>query len=260
MKKTTLALTATAVFLFIVTSCKKVEPDVWDYYPKVRTISATVLSDGSVDVIGEIESEGDAPLEYAGFCASTDPVPAMTENEALVDRVVNNRFEVIYTGLESSSKFYFRTWATNKYGYTYGSVVSVDSIVATPVVAPCTPTMNSVNPGIGYPTDYFGTVSAPTQSLGQYEIIANATGVSMHLYFSSLPGTRIYSAAASASPGNGEVYVSFSQAAYSGSLNAGDSVYVNKTGASTWEITICSAPWLSFSTTRYLTTRFTCPL
>jgi hypothetical protein len=260
MKKTTFALTATTAFLLIVTSCKKVEPDVLDYYPKVKTISATVLSDGSVDVIGEIESEGDAELEYAGFCASTNPVPTMMENEVLVDHLVNNRFEIIYTGLESSSKFYFRTWATNKYGYTYGNVVSVDSIVATPVVAPCTPTMNSVNPGIGYPTDYFGTVSAPTESLGQYEIIANATGVSMHLYFNSLPGTKIYSAVASASPGNGEVYVSFSQGPYSGSLTAGDSVYVNKTGAGTWEITICSAPWQNLSTTRYFTTRFTCPL
>ena len=66
MKKISLGI----FVLLTAASCQKPLEDVNDYFPKINTISATLQEDGTVLVEAEIESEGAAALEYAGFCCS----------------------------------------------------------------------------------------------------------------------------------------------------------------------------------------------
>lgn len=249
-----LLLICTSAFIF--SSCKKVLKDVHDYYPNIKTVSATVLPDGSVEVKGEIISEGAAPIEYMGFCAGTMPEPKMLDAQAIAD----NNFTVIYSGFTINTKYYFRTWATNDYGYSYGNIISLDSITATPVVAPCTPPANSINIGGGNPTETYITIGSPTFNMNTWDFQAQSNSNIVNFKFGENLKTKIYTTTDLTPSGPGEVHVSFYSGFISGTLNSGSSVYVNQANATTWEITICNAPWMYSSSTFYFTTMFTCPL
>lgn len=243
-------------FFFGWSSCRKVQKDVYDYYPEVKTVSVTVLSNGSVEVTGELISEGAAPLEHAGFCVSTNPLPNMLEGQAFAD----NTFSAVYSGFSPGTKYYFRSWATNAYGYSYGNVISLDSVVVPNLTAPCTPTMNSINIGGGNPTQTYYNVDVPTYSSSGWDFQALSSSNTVNFRFGSELTTKIYTTTAATNPSSDQVRVNFYSGSLSGTLSAGSSVYVNQTGSNTWEITICSAPWTYSSSTFYLTTKFTCPL
>lgn len=114
------------VALFIY-SCAKVEGDINDYYPEIKTVTAIILPDGSFEVKGEIVSEGASPIKYVGVCMKIDTIPTMLDKQVIVDSVINNQFSVVYLGIFNENKrYYFRTWITNEYGYSYGNVVYID--------------------------------------------------------------------------------------------------------------------------------------
>lgn len=254
------ALVTAMVFLFS-GSCRKALPDVSDYFPDVRTVSATVQTDGTVLVEGEIVSEGDAPVEYTGFCCGTMNEPQLLNRQLISTSVSGTHFTAVYSGFSIDSTYYFRSWATNDYGYVYGDIIVLDSIVATPVVAPCSLPMNSVNTGGSTPTYTYYDVTQPTQYMGIWEFDAeSSSGPSVHFEFGSGLTTGIYTTTINTSPGSGEVYVSFINGFTSGALNSGSNVYVNTIGPGTYEVTICNAPWTYNSSTFYFRTRLTVPL
>ena len=242
------------VISFAFSSCKKVKKDVNDYFPKLKTVSATILPDGSVQMKGEVISEGGAPIEYSGFCMSTSPVPKMLDNQTLAD----NSFSAVYSGFNTATRYYFRSWAANKYGYSYGDIISLDSVYATPLTAPCSPVMNSIDIGTG-PNETYLSVGAPVSSGFTWDFQASSNSHTLNFSFGELPSTKIYTTTTSSSPSAGEVYVNFYSTSLSSVLNYGSSVYVNKISSTAWEITICSAPWTYSSSTFYLTTKFACP-
>jgi hypothetical protein len=251
-------------FLFFVflssflSSCEKVESDMHDYYPVVRTVSATVLQDGSVQVKGEIVSEGTKPVEYAGFCFSTTPVPKMLDAQVIADRQ-GNFFTAVYSGFDITTKYYFRSWATNGNGYSYGNIISLDSIKATPIIAPCSPAMNTVTIGAG--TETWTTVDPPAfSSASGWDFQATSNSIVMYFTFGSKPVTRIYTTTSFNSPASDQVHVIFYSGFISGGLSDGSDVYVNQTGVDTWEMTICSASWSNGGGTNYMTAKFRCPL
>jgi hypothetical protein len=161
------------VILVAFTGCKKALSDVKDYYPEVRTESVTVNTDGSVSVVGVIVSEGDAPIDYAGTCVSTSPTPSMEEGQSFGE-VVGGRFTTTYTAFDPYATYYFRSWAINDYGYSYGNVLALDSISAQPVNAPCSLAVNSIDLGSGFPTETYYSVNAPDGYLGVYSFTASS--------------------------------------------------------------------------------------
>ena len=259
MKKSIYTLSLfTAVFLL--TTCKKVQKDVMDYYPKVTTVSATVQPDGSVIMQGTIVSSGTSSIEYSGFCMGTMSTPKMTDNQALSTSTQGNNFYATYSGFNSGTKYYFRSWATNGDGWSYGNIISLDSIVTQPVVATCSPAMNSVNIGGGNPTETYISVGAPAQGPSSWDFQASSNSNTVNFSFGESPLTKIYTTTTSNTPGPTQVYIYFYSGFISGALNDGSPVYVNKSGASTWVITICNAPWVYNSSTFNFLTKFTCPL
>jgi len=241
MRKIVIFLAVAFAGLFF-SSCKKTLSDPHDYYPKLKTVSATVQPDGSVTVKGEVISEGEAPIEYAGFCVDTVPVPGMAEGQAIVD-VIGNTFEANYSGFDIHTTYYFRTWATNKYGYSYGDVIFLDDIEAAPVVAPCTLVMNTVNIGGFSPTTTIYMASMPQLVTTEWELSAQSGSTVMYFRFHSRPRTGIYITTTSTTPGDGYVNMIFYSGSSSGALSDGSNVYINQTGTDSWEMTICSAPW-----------------
>ena len=238
--------------------CKKALNKVEDYYPKVTTVSATVLPDGSVQVVGQIDSEGDTPIQYTGFAMDTLPSVNINQSQVTTD-MTGNSFTAIYSDLSSTAHYYFRAWAANTNGYSQGNVISVDNIKAQPVVAPCTPTLNTVNIGGGQPTENIYNVDPPTYQGGYYTLSASSNSVSMTLNFGNMPTTRVYTTTTNSTPSGNYVNLGFYSGFLSGVLSDGSLVYVNQKTASSWEITICNAPWTYNSSTFNLTTRFVSP-
>ena len=75
-----------AIALVLLTqSCKKPLDDMADYYPIVRTESVALLPNGTVKVVGRILTEGDAPIDYAGFCVDTVAKPDMLVGQAVAE-------------------------------------------------------------------------------------------------------------------------------------------------------------------------------
>ena len=236
------------------------EEDPMAYYPEVKTVSAVIQNDGSVVVTGEITSNGTTPISYAGFCMDSTGSPEMLDAQELSDDVSSTTFTANYSGFDPYQTYYFRTFATNEFGYAYGNIISLDSIQAPSVTPICTLTANTVNIGGGTPTGTFSSIGAPSQSFDTWEIYASSSNTSMTFYFESKPQTGEYITTFSNPPFIGGVKVSFYQGFLSGTLSSGSTVYINQTGPNTWEITICDAPWAYNSSTFYLNSAFTCPL
>lgn len=238
-------------------ACRKPLKNVEDYFPKVTTVSAVVQSDGTVKVTGNIDSPGrtkGAAIDYAGFCVNTNPEPKMLEGQ-LIGELDGTTFTAVYpaTLFNIDSTYYFRTWATNEYGYSYGNVIRLDSIITPTITPPCKLTLNTINIGGSTPTAQLDVMGTPDSdnSFSGYSF----SGPSVSFRFGSPLTTGIFKTSDS-SPQRGQVYVSFT----SGALSSGSNVYVNRLSASKFEITICEAPWTSNFTTFYFNTHFTTPL
>jgi hypothetical protein len=167
MKKTLFIVLIATVSIFT-NSCRKALKDVNDYYPKVKLVSTTVQQDGSIKLIAEIESKGgpkNSVIDNVGFCVSTNSDPKMLDNQ-IISTLNGTSFTAIYPvgNFNVDSIYYFKAWATSNYGYAYSNIKSVDSIIATPVVAPCTLPANSLNTGTSSPTYSYYTVGAPDAS------------------------------------------------------------------------------------------------
>jgi hypothetical protein len=260
MKKLVLGLIAVCV-LILSGSCRKALKDVNDYFPKVKTVSAIVQTDGSVKVIAELESIGEAKnsvMDQVGFCVSTSSDPKMLDKQ-LIAVLDGTHFTGSYpvNGFSVDSVYYFRSWAANNYGYTYGNIIKVDSIISKPVTAPCTLTMNTVNIGGGNPNYSYYTISAPDS----YNSFTAATysGPTVNFKFGSALTTGIFHTTTDTSPYPDQVYVDFYGSFISGALSTGTDVYVNKLSASSYEVSICDAPWDYNSSTFYFNTRFVTP-
>jgi hypothetical protein len=248
--------------LLIINSCRKPLKDVNDYFVKVKTVSAVIQQDGSVVVSGEIESPGKAKgtaVEYVGVCYSTNGDPKMLDHQ-IIGTLSGTTFTVTcpVSNFSVDSVYYFRTWATNDYGYSLGNIIKVDSIIATPVIAPCTVTMNTVNIGGGQPSSTYYTIDAPD---GYNEFTATTySGPTIHFKFGSAMTTGIFTTTTATSPYAGQVFVSFYSGFISGALSDGSKVYVNLVGPGCYEVQICAAPWnYSSSSTFYFNTHFVTP-
>lgn len=226
----------------VFSSCRKVEKDPLDYYPEVKTVSAIVQDDGSVLVTGEIADEGADVIQYAGFSMDTLAVPDMITNQ-IICQVNGTVFTTVYDNFDITKKYYFRSWAANEYGYSLGNVIYLDSITATPVVAPCNPNNNSVNFGGFNPTQYFTSVPAPNQGFDTWDITASTGQGLYYIKFGASPVTKIYTTTLNTSPGPNEVRISFASGFTQGALNDGSLFYVNQVTPGNWTMILCNASW-----------------
>lgn len=229
-------------------SCEKVQKDVNDYYPVVKHKSISRNADGSIELTADVESKVDAEIEYAGYCISTDSIPRMIDNQVL-GKVIGGNYTVDYEGLMPFTKYYFRPWAANKYGYTLGDIGIVDSIAAEPFVFPCSYSLNTIS----IANNVFENVTQATYTNngsagGTINVTSNSINFIMD--FDSNLKNAIYS------EGYGvECYF------YSGFTSAGltdeSTIYVQRLTSTSWEVVICDAPWpLTTSASGHLKAHF----
>jgi hypothetical protein len=247
-------LVFTTIFLFFLLGCKKALKDVNDYYPVVETVSATINDDGSVLVEGQIKSNGEAPVDLLGFCMSKEPFPSMEENQINEPKIIGNRFSGVYKDLDLDTRYYFRTWANNSFGYTYGNIIFLDSIKPAYIKPPCSPDLNTFILG--------SNGVKPVANVFIYknhvwEVQFFSSGIDFYLTFSEKPKTGIYKTTELKQPEKETAYLKV-VSGIAGVALEGQNIYVNRLPTGEFEISICSVE-INYGFTVYFTAKFICP-
>jgi hypothetical protein len=252
-----------AILLLTAGSCHKALSDINDYFPKVKTTGVSVQTDGTVLVQGEIVSEGASAIEYAGFCTGTSQEPTLKDKQGLATTLTGNQFSVVFDAdFNPDSVYYFRAFATNSYGYTYGEILSLSHIIHATVTPPCNQAINSGSVGGGQPVKKFDTVSSASAGFQTWNITATSyDGLTISCIFGPNLTTGVYTTVHTTTPQAGQVDVSFYDGFLAGYLNAGSKVYVNRVQTGVFDITICNAGWFYNGGTNplYMNARFKSP-
>jgi uncharacterized protein (TIGR02145 family) len=91
--------------------------------PSIGTSSPTEVTESSAKSGGTILDENGAEILARGVCWSTLPNPEITNN-TITSGGGNGAFESILSGLEGSTNYFIRAYATNRMGTGYGNEIS----------------------------------------------------------------------------------------------------------------------------------------
>lgn len=84
----------------------------------VVTVPTTIKTYTSIDVGGDITSNGGTTVTQRGICWSTSPNPTVNDNIVLAQ---TDTFTVTIDNLSENSTYYARAFALNSDGYSYGN-------------------------------------------------------------------------------------------------------------------------------------------
>ena len=237
MKKT---LFVVAVSLLLIT-CKDNEVTPLT----VETVSAVAQDDGSVLLTGRIVADGGAPSADRGFGMGEEAVPG--DNEILLEHpTINGKlFTAVATGFKENAKYYFRAYAKSSGIYTTGKIIMLNNIKAIPVVAPCTPAINTVNHGGSNTTNNLLNIGASTSPIA-WTISTSAKGIFYKISFEKKPSTGIYTTVEDFKPEGKAVYILLGDGLSDYTVIKGANVYVNQILPNKWDIIVCEAPFVMF--------------
>jgi hypothetical protein len=230
---------APIILLFFCT-CTKVEKDVNNYYPKVKTTDVTLMPDGSVKVTGEIVSEGNTSLVLIGFCMDTIADPGVLSNQQSVNELYGNTFTTTYTSLSRFHKYYFKAWAANENGYVTGNVIAIDSVSIGEDYIPCTLPMDTLTltSSNGSNHQKYTEIGVITENTLEWSIDMQTDLHSLSISFGRYPIEGIYQTTANSTPEQG-YSATITMDGYQAAAKA--SVYVRQIDSKTIEVTICNA-------------------
>lgn len=163
------------------------------YLPDIRTLGVQPVGNDSAIFTAELISEGASPVDYAGFCVSSNSVPEVSENQMWVTNPGTGKLSIAVGSLHQHDVLYIRSFASNKYGFIYGNTVQF--VVGPPEApeVPCTLTENYFyHNSFGYAVTNVGHY-ASTYYGGQYEIYADCgVALEVRMYLMQYPTNGIY--------------------------------------------------------------------
>jgi hypothetical protein len=248
---------AVCIFLTLVSglffTCHKAKRNIYDYFPKVKTNSATITPDGDVLVAGDVELNGDA-VKAVGFCVDTLPEPSLARNQRVFMMPAMQSFTTLYIGIDQHLSFkgfnkkkayYFRSWAANKYGYSYGNTIMLNGIQGTAVTPTCLVGSNSIDIGLGEGNVPVGPVTVAvsnTWRLGVNFMIHSVDPAYLGFTFSQKPKTRTYTLVNSDdAPVKLDIFSASIGTIQKEKITT--RIMVNETSETTFDISICDGLW-----------------
>lgn len=129
--------------------------------PEVMTMSATSITSNGATLNGKIVSNGTEPVTVKGFVYGTSE-SSLTQNVSSTS--TSNNFTNEITGLSPSRTYYYKAYAINAIGTTYGEV---SSFTTPALVAPSAQTMSATSI-----SQTGATLNGKVVSAGSYSVTA----------------------------------------------------------------------------------------
>jgi len=101
--------------------------------PSVTTTAASAITSSSVVLAGNITDDGGASVQERGIYWSTTPNPGPSGNKVALG-TGTGIFETTLNSLQPNTTYYFKAYAVNSVGVSYGSEVTFKTLIAIPVV------------------------------------------------------------------------------------------------------------------------------
>ena len=227
------------ILITIFTACEDSGLDVTEYSPKVVTKNIEIMPDGTVWVAYDLVSEGKDEIEWIGCSMDTVANPSFQSNLNMATYVDGTTYYSVYnvSDFDSTKTYYFKPFANNVYGLTFGQVMELNNIKSVPVEAPCAITLNTF--------EFLGserTINSITDisfNGAYYKFHVYTFGMNMDIAFLTSPHTGIYKTTHFEYPDKeNEVRISVNYSYY---VIADANVYVNELDSETLEITVCDA-------------------
>lgn len=126
-KTTKYSLFIIAMFVIIITSCKKDDPAP-PTIPSVTTAALTNITTSGATAGGTITSNGGAGISASGVVWSkTNLTPTLTDN-VISGSTASGSYIANLTNLVFNTTYYIRAFATNSVGTGYGNVITLNTI------------------------------------------------------------------------------------------------------------------------------------
>jgi len=113
------AITITMIFTF---GCNKEAKQ-----PKVTTVAATGITSATVITGGIVTSEGKSSITAKGVCWAKSQNPTMSGYKT-IDGIGPGEYKSSITGLTPNTLYYYRAYATNKAGTSYGEQLTFTTL------------------------------------------------------------------------------------------------------------------------------------
>ena len=99
--------------------------------PEVITGATGRITESSIECGGTVVSDGGEPVIARGVCWSTEPEPTI-DGPHSEDGAGLGEFPSLISGLDCSTVFYVRAYATNAFGTSYGDQVEIGTLPCKP--------------------------------------------------------------------------------------------------------------------------------
>ena len=97
--------------------------------PRVETIAIESISSNAAIYSGKVISNGGSAILEQGICWSKNPDPTLADNSKKLSFETNS-FSGLISELSSNTTYYFRAFATNNNGTSYGNEVTIKTLIA----------------------------------------------------------------------------------------------------------------------------------
>jgi hypothetical protein len=138
------------IYVCVVSSCKKNvdTPTINNaQLPNVITIQASMITISSLKSGGTITNNGGDSILSKGIVWSISPNPTISQSFKTIDGGGNSSFISTVNNLHSSSTYYYRAYAINSVGVSYGNELTVTTLIPDVYIA-----------GLGYNTPQVATL------------------------------------------------------------------------------------------------------
>ncbi|MCR4737002.1 MAG: fibrobacter succinogenes major paralogous domain-containing protein [Bacteroidales bacterium] len=120
-----------------------------NWLPSVSTNPVSCNTSNKAFISGNISNEGSASVTARGVCWSTSHNPTISDSHTS-DGTGTGSFSTTITGLQPSTTYYARAYATNHYGTEYGDEMSFTTLASTNTIpdgqpCPCSATVTDID-------------------------------------------------------------------------------------------------------------------
>jgi hypothetical protein len=115
-----------AIFVLVfITNCKKQDLPVEKYdLPVIQTLNIDHLINNGISISAKLISDGGAKSITKGICFSTSFLPTVEDN-IVVSNDSTSQFSVLIKNLLPNTSYFFRAYATNSEGTSYGDQIQI---------------------------------------------------------------------------------------------------------------------------------------